>query len=243
MLSIAVCDDNVSVCSEIEQIALMYSKKMAIPINVEVYFSGKRLLQDLESFIYYDLIFLDLELEHNSSGIDIGMRIRNELNLEFIGIVFISSYSSYALELFKVHPIDFLVKPINETSVMMLLDRAARQRDICGKIFTYKKGWTMMQLMVRDIMYFKSSGQIIEIHTKAENTWFYGKLKEVYEQLKEPQGTFLFCHKSYIVNYLYISEFRVDSVILMNQEKLPIAQGRRKEIRQIQQGYGKRNLL
>lgn len=242
MLSIAVCDDNVGVCSEIEQIALDYSKKKAIPIHVEVYFSGESLFEDLGKFIYYDLIFLDIVFQNKSSGIDIGMRIRNELNLEFTEIVFMSSYAGYALELFKIHPMDFLVKPIGETYVIKLLERAMKQQEIFGNIFSFQKDRSWVKLMTRDIMYFKSCGQIIEVYTKTDHTWFYGILKKVYEQLREPEGTFLFCHRSYIVNYFYISKFNGDSVILTNEKRLPIAQKRRKEIRRIQQDNGMKSL-
>ena len=59
---------------------------------------------------------LDIELI-STNGIKVGKFIRDELeNLE-IAIVYISSKSSYAMNLFRVQPIDFLVKPIEKERI------------------------------------------------------------------------------------------------------------------------------
>ena len=57
------------------------------------------------------MLFLDIELI-TTDGIQVGKFIREELkNLETT-IIYISSKSSYAMQLFQVQPLGFLIKPL-----------------------------------------------------------------------------------------------------------------------------------
>ena len=58
---------------------------------------------------------------------------------------------------------------------------------------------------------------------------FYGKLEEVLAQVAKYQ--FIQIHKSYVVSYNQITQFKYEAVILSNGESLPISQSRRKDIR------------
>jgi len=66
-----------------------------------------------------DIVFLDIELP-DINGIDCALTIRNIQN--DIKIVFITAYSQYAVEAFKVHAIHYLLKPIKLDQVMDLLN-------------------------------------------------------------------------------------------------------------------------
>lgn len=59
----------------------------------------------------FDIVFLDIELP-KISGIDIGKKIRDEMHDETTKIVYISGKDSYAMGLFDVRPLNFLIKPI-----------------------------------------------------------------------------------------------------------------------------------
>lgn len=70
MLRIAVCDDAVEICYEMERIILSVADKFSIPAVCEHYYTGEKLCRDLKSHEGFDLIFLDIELS-DMSGIDI----------------------------------------------------------------------------------------------------------------------------------------------------------------------------
>ena len=61
-----------------------------------------------------------------------------------------------------------------------------------------------------------------------EAVTFYMKMTDIYEQVKN--SSFLFIHKSYIVNEQYVSAFQSDFVRMTNGKELPISRLRRKEI-------------
>ena len=85
---------------------------------------------------------------------------------------------------------------------------------------------------VREILYFESFERMIRIHTAKNNDDFYGKLDDVYGQLKK--FGFFCCHRSYIVNYRYVKLFRYESVILTNGVSLPIGRTKRVMVQELQ---------
>ena len=73
----------------------------------------------------YDILFLDIEL-FRMTGIEAGDFIRNRLEDRSMQIIYISGKSSYARELFKTQPMDFLVKPITKQGAGVLWKAAGR---------------------------------------------------------------------------------------------------------------------
>ena len=55
-------------------------------------------------------------------------------------IVYISSKESYAMQLFKVQPLDFLIKPISAENIREVLIRSVKQKSSADTCFEYQKG-------------------------------------------------------------------------------------------------------
>ena len=68
----------------------------------------------------FDLIFLDIELK-KKSGLDVSNYIRNELGNESVQIAYISAKTGYAMDLFEFRPINFLVKPLEYSKVVITI--------------------------------------------------------------------------------------------------------------------------
>ena len=68
---IGICDDNISVCSEIEEGIYRYFKDKEDKVDVNVWSSGEALIPDLKRGEVLDILFLDIELS-GIDGIDIG---------------------------------------------------------------------------------------------------------------------------------------------------------------------------
>lgn len=71
-----------------------------------------------------DVIFLDIDMP-GMHGIELAHKIK--IQYPDIMIVFITAYRSYALESFKVHPVDYILKPIKEHQLNTALDQVRRQ--------------------------------------------------------------------------------------------------------------------
>ena len=139
LIRIAVCDDNLRISSDIEGWIMEYNKSSQANYVVEIYYNGERLCKDMDSGTMYDIIFLDIELE-SITGIEVGHYIREELHNDDSQIIYISSFTKYALELFQVRPMDFLIKPVKKERIIKSIETATKllkKGEVC---FQYKQG-------------------------------------------------------------------------------------------------------
>ncbi len=98
--------------------------------------------------------------------------------------------------------------------------------------FEYKFNKISHKMLLKDILYFESSGRIILIQGKHENGKFYGKLNLVERKVENENIPFLRIHQSYLVNYRYIKEISFYKVILFNGVELQISEDRQKIVRE-----------
>lgn len=235
LINIAICDDNIRLCSDIEAAILEYCNSTRQLVKVEIYYSGNSLCRDLEKGLIFDILFLDISLEEKHNGVQIGGFIRNQLMNEVMQIVYISSYEKYALELFKNRPMDFLIKPITKDMIFKALKLGIRLSEKNAISFQYKKGRDWNKVYLRDIIYFKGKDREVEMVTTSEKITFYGTLEEICQKLH--MHRFFYAHKSYLINYMHVIHFFYDKLIMSNKEEIQIAQTRRKEVRKMQKEF------
>lgn len=237
---IAICDDEQVICSTIENIVLNYCAESNLKIETQVFYSGEELYKFLQKGQYFDLLFLDIELKL-INGIEVGRKIRGELDNQIIQIVYISGKDSYYRDLFDVRPMHFLQKPIEEIEIIKDLRLAMKLIDKLDGVFTYKKGHETFKKAVKNILYFESANREVKMVTTEGEEKFYGKLEDVFDQVAKYH--FIYIHKSYIVNYFYIMKFKYEEVTMSNSEELPISQARRKATRELQVRFEKEGII
>ena len=227
MYKIGICDDDKILCSVLEEQIYELSKEIEIKVDVEVWYSGESIQNDLKKGIELDLLFLDIELVRKN-GIAIGNFIRNEMENMQTHIVYISSKENYAMQLFKVQPLDFLIKPVSAENIREVLIRSVKQKSSGETYFEYQKGNSVFRVPVRNIAYFMSMDKKIIIVKKDGKEEFYGRLKKIAETLP---ADFLMIHQSYIINQAYVSEYSYEMVKMADGEHLNISKPYRKETR------------
>ena len=227
MYKIGICDDDKILCSVLEEQIYELSKRIEIKVDVEVWYSGESIQNDLKKGIELDLLFLDIELVRKN-GIAVGTFIRGEMENMQTHIVYISSKESYAMQLFKVQPLDFLIKPVSDENIREVLIRSVKQKSSADIYFEYQKGNSVFRVPVRNIAYFMSMDKKIIIVKKDGKEEFYGRLKKIAETLP---ADFLMIHQSYIINQAYVSEYSYEMVKMIDGENLNISKPYRKETR------------
>ena len=86
------------------------------------------IINDVPEKTDLDILFLDIELPEKN-GVDVGYYIRESMMNVGMHIIYISSKTSYALDLFDIHPYNFFVKPLScekicsEIEKLLQLDR------------------------------------------------------------------------------------------------------------------------
>jgi len=236
MVKIAVCDDEKEVTAELEQALTGIFGGLNIAHEIACFLSGNELCRALEAGAQYNLIFLDIEFSKNEiNGVELGHLIRDTHQNSTASIVFISWIERYAMQLFQIRPLDFLIKPLSSEKIEETVKTYLRIAALPGRkgVFAYRKGHAAHSAPVKDIAYLEACNRKVVIHfCDGSKDDFYGTLKDVYEaQLKE--SDFLFIHASYAVNYDCVMAVKYNALhITGSLTPLPISRNRRDEIRE-----------
>lgn len=208
-MHIAIIDDEAAIC---EQIKAFICKKHP-DHEITVYTSGQSFLAAGEVF---DLVYLDIQME-GMNGIETARALRNVQPDTLL--IFVTGAREYALEAFDVSAFHYLIKPLEEAKFIQVLERAleeagrrkARDRE---RLFLRARNQTIDQSHIR---YIESRGKKVEIHTQKENITIYGSMNDLQAQLGK---SFYRCHRGYLVNMAYITEYGADSITLTGGEVL-----------------------
>mgnify|MGYP002242258540 CR=1 FL=1 len=107
MLKIAICDDDVKMTGRLDTVLEEIAKRNFVKIDTEVFLDGGKLEKAVEEKMYFDIIFLDIEMG-DEDGITAARKIR-ETDRNVL-IIYVTSHESYMQESFSVRPFRFVVK-------------------------------------------------------------------------------------------------------------------------------------
>jgi len=226
MIKVAICDDEHEIASQMERIIWHICEREKISVDTDIFYSGNELEKKIYEKEYYDLVYLDIQMD-NGNGITAAEHIRRiDENVLF---VYVSGYDQYMQELFPLDVFHFIRKPIEpENFGRIFLD--ANHKISCRKAyFYYHFGNQEVKLPCMDILYMESRGRKINIHTKeGEIESYNGKLSVAEEMLSSCRVPFLRIHQSYLVNYHYIKSRSKAGIKLTDGTHLPISEDRQK---------------
>lgn len=226
MIKVAICDNEAAAANQIEILILNICKEKGIPVDTDVFYNSAFLRREIRSGTRYDLLYLGCRAE-NEKGIAAVRSIR-EMD-ENLLIIYMSACDKCAIKLFRFDIFAFIRKPVKR-SLFDEIFLEANQK-ICDNhfyfIFHFK--YKEYKLPCKEIAYFESIGKKIRINMRnGKEEIFVGKLSEVESRLADGKIPFLRIHQSYLVNYYLIKSRTKTEVTLVNELKLPISDGRKK---------------
>lgn len=220
MIHIAVCDDDIQLCNQLED--CIRGWKEGRKLEVEVFNTGREFKQALGER-YYDLIFLDIVMR-DESGIELSRFIREEMNNDTSLIVYMSGYGDeYAMELFQFQPFHFLKKPFRPEEFQSVFNKACDR--IVGNtgIFEFKSSRTVYRVPLKDIHYFEGDNRRVKIVTGTHTYYCYSTLENLFSKINMEQAGFIRLHKSYAVNLRYVAKFSVRMVTMFDGEEFTVS--------------------
>lgn len=227
VFNIGICDDEKGTCAELESMLYEYSKKHEIKIDISVWYTGESLCKFLKKENVLDILFLDIELI-STDGIKVGSFIREELENTETTIVYISSKSSYAMNLFRIQPLDFLIKPLTQIMIDDVMDRSIKLYERKKQFFEYYSKGCHYKVPYKEIIYFYSRNKKINIVLKEEEVEFNGKLRDIANMVPH---NFILIHQSYLINLDFVVECSYESIKMQNRSVLSISIPYRKAVR------------
>ena len=199
-IKIAICDDSEVDLKKLTESLLSYDSSF----DIQNFTSGEVLYDEiLDLREPLDLLFLDIYMA-NMNGIETAQKLRREMS--DLKIIFISSSNDHYSEAYDVFAYNYLLKPIDETKLFAVLDRALneiKQKNLHKIQFSYKS--KTYHVNSHEICYIESRDKQILFHmTYGQTLMCYGKLDDFTRTL--PSHKFIRCHQSYIVNAEHITE-------------------------------------
>lgn len=187
-----------------------------------------------------DFIFLDVNLEDGLS-----FDILKEFPNSNFKVIFITSFSKYAVEAFKFSALDFILKPFTNNDVLEAVKKVTIAYD--NEVYNEKieaffhnfnttnnkklvlKNLDEIHIVDTDtIIYIKSDNNYSTFYLDNNSQIVISKTLKYYDE-KLRGLNFFRAHQSYLINLSYLQSYdkKNEVLVLSNDEKLPVSQSRK----------------
>lgn len=234
MLKIAICDDEETYAQIFLISVRKFMKSHGFECITDMFCSSPELLESCAKN-EYDLILLDIDMPE-LSGFDISEHLKkNNIPAE---IIFISGRENFVFQSIKYRPFRFIRKSCLENELEESLNGFLEFYQKKNALFTFRCEDSDITIPLSTIMYFECYNHDIEIRMDKGDTYRLNRkynLKGLENEL-DNHG-FIRIHKSYLVNYRYISLIKETNVILSDQTVLPSTKQRISAVKSIYRNY------
>lgn len=221
MLNIAICDDEGFTLESIKDMLINITFKLGISAEISAFNNSNSILAVItENPKAFDILLLDMYIDENM-GLDITRAVREKNQL--CAIIFISAFSDKMADSFEHRVSAYLVKPVDQEKLTAAFKTALCHLNIIPSFYLRSKDMNF-SIPFHEIMYFESHLKELHLYCKGKQDAmvFTGVLSALAEL---PTEYFHQCHKSYIVNFLYVRmlDKTKHEIVLDNGRRLPIS--------------------
>lgn len=227
-MTIGLCDDDIIDRNFIKFCLEKYADANHSEYELYEYDNGEALIKDLPNH-NFDVFLLDICM-HNMSGIEVAQAIREQG--KDVLIVFITSSKEFAMEGYRVHAVDYLVKPISYERICETMGWITKNLKIDSKVIEILSNRVRMKVKVSTIMYAEVFNTVCVLHTTQEEYRTYITLDELCGLLEDER--FVRCHRSFLVNMDYVDKIEEHNFVLKNMTMVPIG---RKNCTEVKKSY------
>lgn len=218
MLYVAICDDEQKYLEEMKYRVTRFADEA---LKIIFFSSAEDIKNNTDSF---DIVILDVEIG-DDNGLDLAEYFYN-LNQNSIISIY-SNHPQYAVDGYRYNIFRYILKQEPDEVKNLLISET---------ISEYKKrnaGIKIKNQYIKtaDIIFVESYGRKLVLHLKSENIQTNKKISEIADILK--QYDFIQCHKSYIVNVLYVSQINTNTILLNDGSVIPVGRMYKETIRKI----------
>lgn len=208
MLNFVLCDDNQVIldrlCKMLESIFIKHN------FDAEIIFSStvpENILDFIKENNNVHVLFLDIDLKSNMSGLDLASQIR-KVNKQ-VYIIFTSAHLEYVLIAYQYKTFDFIPKPITierlEETFLRIIDDIETDYSVNNFIRIDNRN----TIINEDSIYFiKKNGMKLVFYTDNRIYETYSSFSKIEEILP---SNFVRCHKSYIANINKIHDISLNN--------------------------------
>lgn len=223
MLRIALCDDDVTFLNVLKDMTISISRKISPDLDIDIlsFSDGQQLIDNMSNGFRYDLIMLDWDMP-GMDGEKTGKAIRS-IDPECL-IIFITSYSNYAIPATKLTIFRYLLKDKLSEELPEAL------RSTYDRLVFNERTIQIRELNRADHLI--KIRDIIAVENRHAKTTVYLKQKtkiETYRTFLSDhvdyllQNGFAILYKGILANCRELSEIALDKVIMSNGIIFPLS--------------------
>ena len=232
VMNAAIVDDSAEdielLCSYLSR----YSREHNVYMHVEKF-------TDEDAFLFvvvgtvYQLVFLDIYLKR-TTGLQIAKKVQKRDPR--CQIIFTTISGEHAPVAFRLHVLDYLVKPYGYLYLKDALDHFESSVSRLAHYIELKEGRDWTRVPVSDIIYTDYSNHYIQVHTGSCVIRSHMSFHDFCPMLSS-YPNFLWCYRNCMVNMDFVESYTDRAFLLKNQECIPIAAARRREVLQTYADY------
>lgn len=154
-----------------------------------------------------DLAILDIQMPE-LSGIEIA-RAADEMGVR---VMFVTAYREYALDGFRVHAADYLLKPVSRNEFAEAIDRICSRQSAPVQYLTVRSDYRQLRLPFNEILYVEGLKDYVKIYVTGRERPVITQmsLKAVEQAL--PADEFVRIHRSFVVAKARVTAYDRTSV-------------------------------
>lgn len=214
----AICDDNNIDSNYVSNLVNKWANERKYQINIDIFDSAEAFLFHYDGDKDYDILLLDIEMK-KMDGVTLAREIRK--TNKSVQIVFITGYSDYIADGYDVEALHYLMKPLKEEKLFVVLDRAVNRIIQNEKYLLLNYYDETIRIPLHEIVYIEVDRNYVTIHSNQD----YTIKKTLGEIEKELDKRFFRIGRSVIVNLKYISRVTKTDVFLANNTILQLPRG------------------
>ena len=222
MTKIAIIEDEYGMSNDLKKHVEMFFNQHEKNISIDIFDNAVKFLDKYKTG--YNLVFMDINLPY-MNGIEASEKLRQKDPM--VIIVFVTSLAQYAIEGYKVHAFDYVLKPVNYYNFALTLERILphlKNNDKSIVIYTNKTSFK--KILIDRIKYIEINNHKLIFHTLDGEYETHGVLNDYVDILKDDY--FALCNRCYLINLKMVSQVTPDSVLIDN-ESLLISRPKRKQ--------------
>lgn len=229
MYRIAICEDEPAMIRENETMICRILEarrfRRGVDFSVVSFSTAEALLSSLQrQRAVFHLLLLDIRLVQEN-GVELASRLR-ECGAD-CSIIYITSYTEYALDSFATRPLDYLIKPVDEKKLAKAVDWDLRRNYRPEQITLPVKGG-FRKAAVQDILYGEAVNHKSAVYLPGEAVPVNLSFRDLLSRL--PADTFCRCHNSFVVNLEHVHKRTARGLLLDTGAELPVSRTYQQEV-------------
>ncbi len=176
-----------------------------------------------------DLALVDMNIEHRTSGLEIGNKLKKEYQIPFIYLT-ANNEPALVLQALETSPASYLTKPFNSIDVLAGIKLALSRVPDGQELLQIKDGSGVIRFKRADVIHAITDGNYVKVVTKNNQHLLRVTMDKLMEILNDDR--FYRIHRTALVNLNFVEGYN-STHIKTSYEKLPLARSRKKEFMEL----------